>query len=141
MKVTKYFFVLNILGIFYTTLYLVGFFTSNSINYSVGAVGMFIWIRSLITDDRKKIISFYTSIVLFTLVFLFFKIVWYKTFFWVTFAFAAGQLIPSLIMIIGVNKLIDKTETVERIKLFSIEALQITAMLLLPILLRNIFKI
>ena len=141
MKSSTHFAIINILGIAYTILYLIGFFKSNSIYYSIGAVGMFIWIRSLIKGDSKKIISFFTAIVLFTIIFLFFNIIWYKTFFWVTFTFAAGQLIPSLILVFTAKNILNNIDLNDKIKLFSVETLQIIAILLLPVLLRNMFKL
>lgn len=141
MKSSTHFVVVNTLGIAYTILYLIGFFKSNSIYYSIGAVGMFTWIRSLITGDSKKIISFFSAIVIITIVFLFFNIIWFKTVFWVTFAFALGQFIPSLFLIFGRKHISSNNDTHEKIKLFSVESFQIIALLVLPFLLQNMFKV
>lgn len=142
MKLKTYFTLLNSFGIIYFVLYLIGFFTSNSLIYSIGGVGMFLFIRLLIIGDRKKIWTLYSAIILFTLIFLIFKISWYKIFFWVTFSFVIGQIIPSLMFIFGGNKLYDSLlENAEKYEIISIKTFQLLLLLIVPFLLRNFFKI
>jgi hypothetical protein len=142
MKLKNYFFLLNIIGVIYFILFLIGFFTSNSLMYSIGGIGMFLFIRILIIGDQKKIWTLYSAIILFTLLFLLFKVSWYKTFFWITFTFVIGQIIPSLIIIFGGNNLYNSiVEKAEKYELISFKTLHILLLITIPFVFRNLFKI